>query len=51
MLYLAVVTWFLTLYDTVLANDLKCSGFDTVSLHPGDVSTVIHQNLADNVRH
>lgn len=34
---------------TVLANDLKCDGFTVVSVHPGDVSTVMYQYLADNV--
>ena len=34
---------------TVLANDLKFDGFTIVSLHPGEVSTVMWQHLADTV--
>lgn len=34
---------------TVLANDLKYEGFTVVSLHPGEVSTVMWQHLADTV--
>ncbi len=34
---------------TVLANDLKSEGFKVVSLHPGEVNTVMWKHLKDNV--
>lgn len=33
----------------MLANDLKGDGFTVVSLHPGEVDTVMWKYLADNV--
>ena len=34
---------------TVLANDLKTEGFRVISIHPGEVDTVMWKYLADNV--
>ena len=34
---------------TVLANHLKSDGFKVISLHPGEVDTVMWKYLSDNV--